>query len=117
MHNDPSSYPYLVLADDQPPLHDLQDHPSPALALAAGTERRLRREVAEGYRRHLSGVLSRPVERSTMTLTLIAVTCTTLYTIALCRAAAHIAHPGWRRTRNRRGKRLAKYLSASHAIK
>ena len=52
-----------------------------------------------------------------MTLTLIAVTCTTLYTIALCRTAAHIAHPGWRRTRNRRGKRLARYLAASHAVK
>jgi hypothetical protein len=52
-----------------------------------------------------------------MTLTIIVVTFTVLYTIALCRAAAHIAHPGWRRNRNRPGKRLAKYLSASHAIK
>jgi hypothetical protein len=51
-----------------------------------------------------------------MTLTLIAVTCTALYTIALCRAANHIAHPGWRRTRNRHGKRLAKYLAASHSV-
>lgn len=52
-----------------------------------------------------------------MTLTLIAVTCTTIYTIALCRAAAHIAHPGWRRTRNRRGKRLARLLAASNSVR
>lgn len=52
-----------------------------------------------------------------MILTLIAVVCTVLYTLALCRAAAHIAHPGWRRTRNRHGKRLAKYLAASHSVK
>jgi hypothetical protein len=52
-----------------------------------------------------------------MTLTLIAVTCTVLYTLALCRAAAHMAHPGWRRTRNRPGKRLAKFLAASHSVK
>jgi hypothetical protein len=27
--------PPVVLADYEPPLHDLQDHPAPALALAA----------------------------------------------------------------------------------
>ena len=52
-----------------------------------------------------------------MTLTIIALLISIAYTIALCRAAAHIAHPGWRRTRNRRGKRLARYLAASHAVK
>ena len=51
-----------------------------------------------------------------MTLTLIVVTCTVAYTIALCRAAAHMAHPGWRRSRNRHGKRLARYLAASQAV-
>jgi hypothetical protein len=51
-----------------------------------------------------------------MTLTIIVVTFTVLYTIALCRAAAHIAHPGWRRTRNRPSKRLVKLMAANRTL-
>lgn len=52
-----------------------------------------------------------------MTLTIIAVCISVLYTLALCKAAAHIAHPGWRRKRNRRTHRLAHWLAVSGAVK
>jgi len=51
-----------------------------------------------------------------MTLTIIAVLITAGYTIALCRAAAHTAHPGWMRKKNTHGKRLARLLAANAQV-